>query len=476
MRNIVLLFLLMVASSQNYAQTKSELLDNISNTITDFVADLNAVNEESETAAQRISSIAETFGHPEYFIRNGENIAHLADWLTFYCKLQLDGHSVQHSMNILEHTFKKIDLKNENDKRYQVDAQLERYYFHNDIMVVMPEEKVTLTVVWKGNGQYAAIAGINGELKGVSYDADKEDDRLVQAAELLSGDAEKLWEQESGHLNIDSVQKKLERLVNKAGYRDLDTFISLTEKYMSRVDTLKQYQKEFQTFLIAAWLGDLLSASEVAFRYQQGIGVKPNSTKSNEWYLKTAKWFEKAASQGDASTKYNLGLWYEGGKRKYRYSTYVDNFNRNINEYLDNGFYGFHGIRAYPQKALEWFTESAEQGYDMAQLKLGLHYYGINEHTKAVEWYQKAAEQGNKVALHHLAKCYQAGKGVEENPHKAFEYWKQAAEKGYAKSQSCLGSCYKKGYGTTKDKKKAKFWFKKAEEENIKYHEVFFAI
>ena len=105
MRNIVLLFLLMVASSQNYAQTKSELLDNISNTITDFVADLNAVNEESETAAQRISSIAETFGHPEYFIRNGENIAHLADWLTFYCRLQLDGHSVQHSMNILEHTF-----------------------------------------------------------------------------------------------------------------------------------------------------------------------------------------------------------------------------------------------------------------------------------------------------------------------------------------------------------------------------------
>jgi TPR repeat protein len=60
------------------------------------------------------------------------------------------------------------------------------------------------------------------------------------------------------------------------------------------------------------------------------------------------------------------------------------------------------GVRQFYRKAVELYTLSAEQGFDLAQLQLGRCYFfgvGINkDKAKAREWYAKAAEQGNRDA------------------------------------------------------------------------------
>ena|GEM_PF-6671343 len=81
-------------------------------------------------------------------------------------------------------------------------------------------------------------------------------------------------------------------------------------------------------------------------------------------------------------------------------------------------------------KAVYWFTKSAEQNYIRAQLKLGAMYV-----------------QGNKIA---------------EDPKKA-EYWiRKAAEQGDSTAQYMYGILCEEGTGMAKDTTKAKQWYQKA--------------
>ena len=69
--------------------------------------------------------------------------------------------------------------------------------------------------------------------------------------------------------------------------------------------------------------------------YSKGWGVTPDSKEA-------AKWWRRAAEQGEAVSQYNLGLMYEQGRR----------------------------IRQDKNEAIKWYRKSAKQGNKDAQKKL----------------------------------------------------------------------------------------------------------
>ena len=77
----------------------------------------------------------------------------------------------------------------------------------------------------------------------------------------------------------------------------------------------------------------------------------------------------------------------------------------------------------------------------------------------------KRAENGDADAQYNLGRCYDDGKGVEEDKGKAFQLYKKAAEHGNIDAQFCLGYCYDKGEGIEEDKQEAYKWYKKAAKE-----------
>ena len=112
-----------------------------------------------------------------------------------------------------------------------------------------------------------------------------------------------------------------------------------------------------------AWAMSMLSQ-----RYLKGVGVKQSDKKAIEL-------LEMAAQRGDASAQYNLGYYYEKGKR---------------------------GVTQSFENAIALYTLAAEQGLPEAQCNLGLLYARAGHFSKAREWFTKAAAQKYEGANKYL--------------------------------------------------------------------------
>ena len=88
-------------------------------------------------------------------------------------------------------------------------------------------------------------------------------------------------------------------------------------------------------------------------------------------YAIAAKWYRKAAEQGDADAQFNLGVMYRKGK----------------------------GVTQDDAEAVKWYRKSAEQGDASAQYNLGLMYAegtGVTQDTIAAHmWFNIAAANGD---------------------------------------------------------------------------------
>lgn len=97
--------------------------------------------------------------------------------------------------------------------------------------------------------------------------------------------------------------------------------------------------------------------------YASGRGVEQDYGKAKQWY-------QKAAEQGNAKAKYNLGVMYAIGQ----------------------------GLRQDYAKAKSLYEEAAAQGDTSAQYNLGVFYYkgyGVRQNTAAAkEWFGKACDNG----------------------------------------------------------------------------------
>jgi TPR repeat protein len=92
-------------------------------------------------------------------------------------------------------------------------------------------------------------------------------------------------------------------------------------------------------------------------------------------------------------------------------------------------------------EAAKWYRRAAEQGNDGAQLFLGIMYQdgrGVpQDYAEAVTWYRRAAEQGIAEAQNNLGYMYDNGHGVPQNYVLAHMWFNLAASQGHEVS---LGS------------------------------------
>ena len=154
--------------------------------------------------------------------------------------------------------------------------------------------------------------------------------------------------------------------------------------------------KAIQDLKAKAVKGDRDAQRDLAMAYGEGEGVAQD-------YTEAAKWFRKAAEQGDTISQYATGSMCEHGD----------------------------GVAKDLVEALRWYRKAADQGYARAQFNVGNSYYhgsGVTRnYAEAIKWYRKSAEQGDVIvtglALSCLGYCYANGQGVTKNPIEAYAHY-----------------------------------------------------
>ena len=380
---LISLVLMFAAVSQLMGQSKSEMLTNIRRTMNDFSADLGIVNENNKSDEQLIASIADNFGYAEYFTKNGKQNASFRKWLDSYCRIELGGYTVQHSIKVFDHSFTKVNPNVKEEKLYRFNAAWSRTFNNGSETITIPEDTLTFTVLWRSKEQYVSITGIQGNMHVVSLMLDER-----------------------------KAEPEFKSWVQDAQNGDLFAQVEIGAYYFNGIKVKQDYGKAVFWFQKAAEQNYNSALNWLAYCYQQGKGVPKDMDKAIGLYT-------EAAVKGYARAQYNLGRCYEKGE----------------------------GVSIDMVKAIELYTQAAEKGDEGAQSQLGVKYYygeGVQkDYKRAVHWFQKAADQNHDGAINWLGWCYQYGNGVPKDIDKAIGLYIKAAEKGYANAQYNLGICYK---------------------------------
>ncbi|MGD0628072.1 MAG: tetratricopeptide repeat protein [Terracidiphilus sp.] len=159
-------------------------------------------------------------------------------------------------------------------------------------------------------------------------------------------------------------------------------------------------------------------------------------------FVQAADWYRKAADQGYALAQYRLGLLYQQKES---------------------------GIMKDDGQAAAWLRKAADQGNAPAQAALGLCFSqgtGVaQDDAQAVAWYQKAVAQTNPEAMVGLALMYDRGRGVPKDGKQAFALLHQGADLGSAEAEYQLGIDFENGQDVKKDKNQAADWYRKAADQ-----------
>ena len=176
------------------------------------------------------------------------------------------------------------------------------------------------------------------------------------------------------------------------------------------------YKRAVEYFEQAAKLGVVKAQYLLGNCYYYGNGANANREQAKYWYAKAAEqgdadalyglsmcrfdeeecfvWCEKSAELGCAEAQYQLGMYYEYGDV----------------------------VRASFNKALQWYTQAAEQGHEEAkECKERME----EEREQAALWIHES-EQGDPEVLQNLARYYEDGTGMEHNYELAKEYYTRA--------------------------------------------------
>ncbi len=129
---------------------------------------------------------------------------------------------------------------------------------------------------------------------------------------------------------------------------------------------------------------------------------------------------------------------------------------------------GKNGVEKDEAQAAKWFLKAAEQGDAKAQCMMGHCYengWGVAKSDYlSMTWFRKAAKQGVPEALFNMGLCCILGQGCSEDKEAAVDYFRRAAEKGHAGAQRRLGLCYENGWGVRQNAEEAIRCYEKAVE------------
>ena len=231
---------------------------------------------------------------------------------------------------------------------------------------------------------------------------------------------------------------------------------------------------------------------------------------SSRYAKLAAEWFEKAAAQGHAGARHNLGALCEAGAGVPRncklaamwYQKAAEQGDMESQSVLGGMYFKGQGVSKDFDLAAKWYRKAADQGYAEAQMFLGVMYargkgvpkdigiargwflkaaekgntkaayllgaiYADGEGTPidlamAMRWYQKAADQGDAKAQFAIGNMHYRGRGVPSNIQLALDWFRKAAMQGYPEAQGQLGDLYYEGLGVSKNRKLAADWYRKS--------------
>ena len=245
---------------------------------------------------------------------------------------------------------------------------------------------------------------------------------------------------------IRDTQMKIARAVIKHIKASPDYF-AISEKAVKALQD-KKYKTAFKQLKILADVGDPEGLFNLAAFYEHGKSTKKDLKKAFQLY-------NEAAQQGHRHAITKLGDFHLNGKATKKNEDIAARMFFQAGAMGDpvaqNSFATmlFNGIGVKekdPAKAIEWFAQSAQQGYPPAARNL-------------IKIYEAEIESKNIKAYHPLAMIYLQGAGVKQDTDKAMEMLEKAAFDGVAESRKALHEIYSKGlFGVPKNEEKANAW------------------
>jgi TPR repeat protein len=144
-----------------------------------------------------------------------------------------------------------------------------------------------------------------------------------------------------------------------------------------------------------------------------------------------------------------------------------------LGKMYETGYDGY-GAAKNTVEAAKWYRRAAEQGDSDSQFSLGEFYargVGVPKNDiEAERWFSMAIKQGNYDSEHllNLGFMYSIGNGVTTDYVKAEKWFRMAALQGNAYAQAALGSMYARGrQGVPKNTAEAVKWYRLAAEQRI---------
>ena len=246
--------------------------------------------------------------------------------------------------------------------------------------------------------------------------------------------------------------------------------------------------------------------------YRMGLGIQDDQKEAFKWFL-------RAAEKGHAESQHLVGCAYSGksmmfGETEIVYNDYKRiQFEADIDQSIWQDslpYYDLNGAGVEPNEeiAFEWVLKAANQGYAIAQVRLGIFYeigIGVDrDNIEALKWYNKAASQQNPQAMRMqafsifdqdgdlqkriellkkaydlgdersafvLGKTYEKYSCEQDHFEKAFEWYKVSADKfDYFESHQKLADFLHEGRGVKRDLSQAIIEYRKAIEAFKKEH------
>ena len=250
-----------------------------------------------------------------------------------------------------------------------------------------------------------------------------------------------------------------------AWFGDPDAQYELAAAYAAGDGVSKDPAEAAKWYQKAAEQGDMRSQSALGDAYAKGLGVELN-------YSEAVRWWRMAAGQGDVKSQMSLGNAYAKGigvrkdpaSAMQMFSKAAEKGDAGAQFALGSAYADGNGTEKDDAQALRWWHKAAEQGHVGAEAALGDAYAegrgAAQDYAEAAEWWRRAAGQGDTKSLLSLGEAYAEGRGVEKDPARAVEMYSKAAENGDAGAQFALGRAYADGNGTEKDYQQALKWWR----------------
>jgi len=150
--------------------------------------------------------------------------------------------------------------------------------------------------------------------------------------------------------------------------------------------------KEVESYRAKAKQGDGVAQGRLGLCYLVGFGVKADKAECKKCFRQAVILLRKAADQGDHVAQTQLGHYYS-------------------NPFHSDGSGGVFGVERDMTEAAKWYLKAAEQGDTEAQLGLSDCYSSdgsrdLEDLNKAMKWRLKAADQGDANAQLHLGQYW----------------------------------------------------------------------